>query len=357
MTSLFKNRILEEDLNSLVNKNIDYKKMENSTVLVTGATGLIGVSFVRSLIYLNQKENLNIHIILLIRNAEKARRIYGELLSFDYISIISTDISLKITIDSSIDYIIHCASVTSSKMMIDKPVETIVTSVYGTKNILDLAKEKKCKSVVYISSMEMYGTIEGDNTVAEEDLGYIDPLKVRSNYPESKRLCENMCIGYLNEYNVPVKIARLSQTFGAGILDGENRIFAQFAKCVVNNENIVLHTDGSSEGNYCYLSDCLLGLYTILLYGNDGEAYNVVNDSTHTTIRDMAEMVCRDIANGRIQVVYDIDCNNKFGYASKTKLKLTGKKLMSLGWKPEVDLQTSYVRLIQSLIEKKEKGE
>lgn len=100
--------------------------------------------------------------------------------------------------------------------------------------------------------MEVYGSFtEANHNVTETELGYINPLAVRSNYPESKRLCENMCVAYYPEYKVPVKIACLLQTFGAGILSGENRVFAQFAKNAIEGKDIVLHTKGLSEGNYC----------------------------------------------------------------------------------------------------------
>lgn len=151
----------------------------------------------------------------------------------------------KISARQKVDYIFHCASVTASKVMINNPVETLLTSIDGTKNVLNFARESSCKSVVYVSSMEMYGSFaEANNNVTETELGYINPLAVRSNYPESKRLCENMCVAFWSEYGVPVKIARLSQTFGAGILSGENRVFAQFARSAIEGKDIVLHTRG-----------------------------------------------------------------------------------------------------------------
>ena len=200
--------------------------------------------------------------------------------------------------------------------------------------------------------MEMYGSFKNcSDDITEDKLGYIDPLKVRSNYPESKRLCENMCIAYHSEYGVSVKIARLAQTFGAGILSGENRIFAQFARSVVDKKDIVLHTLGQSEGNYCYISDAVLGVMAILLSGENGEAYNVVNPITHTTIADMAKMVCEKIAGGTIKVIFDIPESNQFGYAADTKLRLNSVKLQSIGWKPRIDLETAYRRMIEYIKE------
>lgn len=334
----------EEDLQYIKKYPLTYYQLKDKTVLVTGATGLIGFQLVKALLTIG-----NIHIIALIRNIEKAEKIYA-IEDMKKISFIIGDVGEKIVIDENIDYIFHCAAITTSKVMVNSPVETILTSVNGTNNILNIAKEKNTKSVVFISSMEMYGFFEDNsNEITEEKIGYIDPLKVRSNYPESKRLCENLCIAYLHEYNVPVKIARLAQTFGAGILPWENRVFAQFAKSVINGTDIVLHTKGLSEGNYCYTRDCITGLLTILLKGKNGEAYNVVNPKSHTTIANMATMVAEKIANNKIKVIYDIPKTNIFGYAIDTKLKLNSDKLQSLGWNPQIDLEESYRKMIAQM--------
>lgn len=268
------------------------------------------------------------------------------------LKIVYGDILDEICITEDVDYIIHCASITASKMMVEKPVETIETALHGTKNILDFSVKKKCKSFVYVSSMEVYGSFFSENNnVAEENIGYLNPLKIRSNYPESKRMCENMCIAYMAEYGVPVRIARLAQTFGAGILPGENRVFAQFARSVIRNENIVLHTKGLSEGNYCYTSDTCLALLLLLGKGTNGEAYNISNPATHTTIANMASMVCDKIAENKIKVIFDIPESNTYGYAADTKMRLNIDKMRKLGWVPRVGLEEAYRRLIESMVQ------
>lgn len=337
------NEILKDDLKYIKEYDLPYELLKGKTVLVTGATGLIGVSLIRSLLYMG-----DIKVLAFVRNESKAKSIYEQNSNLE---IVIGDIINPIDIIETVDYIFHCASVTTSKIMVEQPVETLMTSIEGTKHILNLAKEKRCKSVVYISSMEVYGAFDNlDHEVTEDDLGYIDPLKVRSNYPEAKRLCENMCVAYLKEYGVPVKIARLAQTFGAGILPNENRVFAQFAKSVIHGENIILHTKGLSEGNYCYTRDCMTGLLTILLKGKDGEAYNVSNPNSHTTIVDMAKMVAHKIAKGNIEVLFDIPDTNTFGYAADTKMKLSSNKLQKLGWNPEIGLEEAYKRMIEDMI-------
>ena len=237
---------------------------------------------------------------------------------------------------------------TTSRIMVEKPVETLMTSVEGTKNILEFARKQKCKSVVYISSMEVYGAFDESVEVTEKDLGYIDILNIRSNYPESKRLCENMCVAYNAEYDIPVKIARLAQTFGAGILPWENRVFAQFARSAINEKDIILHTKGLSEGNYCYTRDCVTGLLTILLKGTNAEAYNVSNPEAHMTIAENIAFGLK-FKNGKAKVIFDIPKENTFGYAADTKMKLSSDKLQTLGWKPEVGLEEAYRRLIMSM--------
>lgn len=341
---------LQEDLDYIASSEIPVEALRDSKVLVTGATGLIGVSLVRALLCVNRVRNLNLQVLALIRNKEKAEKIYKELLNREDLVLLLGDVTEKISARQKVDYIFHCASVTASKVIINNPVETLLTSIDGTKNVLNFARESSCKSVVYVSSMEMYGSFaEANNNVTETELGYINPLAVRSNYPESKRLCENMCVAFWSEYGVPVKIARLSQTFGAGILSGENRVFAQFARSAIEGKDIVLHTRGLSEGNYCYTRDTIMGLFLILIKGENAEAYNVTNPETHTTIVDMARMVCQKFGNGKIKVVFDIPESNQFGYAADTKMKLNADKLKNLGWRPEIGLEEAYRRMIMGM--------
>ena len=137
--------------------------------------------------------------------------------------------------------------------------------------------------MVYLSSLEVYGVPQTeDGTVTETDYGYIDPLSVRSSYSEGKRMVECLCASYAKEYQVPVKVARLSQTFGAGVEYHDGRVFAEFARCAVEKRNIILHTAGNTLRTYCYTKDAVAALLTILVKGEVGSAYNVTNKNTDT---------------------------------------------------------------------------
>lgn len=324
--------------------------LNNTTILITGATGFIGGLLVNEFISMNIFNNARIKLILPIRNLQKAREKYPiQDEKYKCISFIETSLDgYQIhQIDMPIDYIFHCASVTTSSIMISNPIEVADGIVLGTKNLLELARQKKVKSMVYLSSMEVYGIINSYGQLVTEDmLGDMDIFSARSCYPLGKRMAEHYCYIYSKQYGVPVKIARLAQTFGYGISKDDNRIFAQFARSVINNENIVLHTEGLSMGNYCESKDAIRGLLIILDQGKDGEAYNIVNEENTMQIRDMAKLVTEKISKGKIKVLYNISDKHDYGYAKDTYLKLSSAKLRSLGWKPTKSLEEMYLDLI-----------
>mgnify|MGYP001077351480 CR=1 FL=1 len=284
----------EMDLEYIANSDLEWSKYKNKTIFVTGATGLIGSLLVKAFAYYNCLHQGNIKIIGLIRNEEKAKRIYGKWYNNYGIHLMIGDIEQIPVIAGDVDYIFHTVSITASKMMVQHPVLTIQTSYMGTKNVLDLAVDKKIEGMVYVSSMEVYGIPdEKKEYITEKDLGYIELENVRSSYSEGKRICECLCNAYTAEFGLPVKSARLAQTFGAGVLQEDNRVYAQFARSAMKKENLVLRTDGSSEGNYCYTRDVIRALLLLGYSGKVGEAYNVVNEYSYEelvrVIRDYGE--------------------------------------------------------------------
>lgn len=346
--------VLQKDLEELAVSGFFFGELDGCTVLVTGATGLIGSQVVKALACANRENDMKIHIVPMYRSEEKARRVLKNVIDRSYVTALPCDILDDINYLGDIDYIIHCASATSSRYFVQNPVETIDTAVYGTKNLLDFAAQKKVKGMVYLSSLEVYGVPQkGKEKVTEMDYGYIDPLKVRSSYSEGKRMVECLCAAYCSEYEVPVKIVRLSQTFGPGVEYDDGRVFAEFARNVIEKKNIVLHTQGGTVRSYLYTKDAVSAILQVLMRGRPGEAYNASNAGTVISIRDMAQLVCDTFPEAGINVEFDCPEDvSAFGYNPEMKIALDPSKLEALGWKSTVGLQDMFRRLVSSMEKK-----
>lgn len=342
--------VLQEDLENLANCFGDAAPLRDARILITGATGLVGSMLTKALCCINRRGNCNLTIYALVRSQEKARAVFGKLLERGEIVLVHGDVTQPIQIADTVDYLFHTASITASKTFVNQPVETLITAIDGTRNLLEFAREKQVKSMVYVSSMEAFGITDPNlPRISEKDLGYIDILSPRSSYSEGKRTCECLCAAYASEYGVPVKIARLAQTFGAGVSLQDGRVFAQFTKSCMAGTDIVLHTAGESMGNYCYTADAVKGLLTILLRGENAQAYTVVNESTSMKIRQVAQLVSDTLTEGKTQIIFDIpESALTFGYAPDVTMRLSGGKLRALGWEPTVDLPEMFRRLERS---------
>lgn len=335
-------------MNSIDRQEIQYcaqslelaDQFKGTSFLITGATGLIGSSLIHLLLAIDK----GVRIIAPVRNAEKALSMFDET-ELNHISFIECDL-LKYDYGQlgKVDYIIHCAAPTSSKFFVEHPVDTAEIIIDGTKVLLNYAAKHKVKGFVYLSSLEIYGSILDDTKEVTEDVqGYLDPMSVRSSYPMAKRAAENLCCLYVKQYDVPVKVARLTQTTGAGLSKDDNRVIAQFARLAAKGQDIVLHTTGEAARPYCYTTDAITAILYILIKGEAGEAYNVANEDTYISAKGMAEFL-RDNFNPSISV--RVELNDNMGYAPVTKLKLSSQRLRKLGWCPKMGLKDIFRSLI-----------
>lgn len=333
------NVIISQDIESVCkDNNIDWQALQGKNVLVTGATGLLGKLIVKAL---SAKGGIN--ITAMARNREKAEKIFA---LYDNVNIEICDIRNLKDIETDIDYIIHCASVTDSRKFVSEPVETFLTAVEGTDNILKLGVKKNVAGIVYVSSMEVYGTPQTDEKITELHSTDLDCMNVRSCYPESKRACENLCCAYAHRYGLNIMTARLTQTFGAGVSYDDSRVFAEFARCAVEERDIILHTKGETKRSYLYTADAVRAVLTIMLSGDTCNAYNIANEDTYCSIYEMAELVAGNNAGGRIKVKCEPDDISKFGYAGHLKMNLDTSAVRSLGWTPVYSLEQMFGRMI-----------
>lgn len=350
-----KDNIMMEDIVDISKSTIiDWNMFNGKTVFITGATGLLGSQIVKALMYANMTKALDVKLLLLVRNNQKAKEVFGENLNANNVKIIEGDIMNMPMVDEKIDFIIHGACPTSSKFFVEKPVETIDIIINGTKNMLDLAKEKNISGFMFLSSLEIYGTPKHSNTIVENDYGYIDNLSVRSSYSEGKRLAECLCVSYCKEYGIPVKIARLSQTFGPGVEYNDGRVFAEFIRSAIEKKDIILHTEGKTVRTYCYTKDAIIAILFLLLNGIDGEAYNVTNPNTAFSIKEMAQLVCDTFEDSNINVIIEIPNDvEKYGYNPEMIIKLDTNKIEKMGWKASTGLKDMFIRTKESMEKRK----
>lgn len=344
------NSIYLDDLEKAIcRKEIFGHELEGKTILVTGATGLIGLNMVNALLYFGLKSSNPPRVLAMVRNIVKAKQLYKRQLQDcgQNIEFVIGDITSNLQIDEHLDYIVHGASQTASTSFIKNPVETIDIATIGTKNILELAKKKNVKSMVYLSSMEAYGSPTEGILLSESSPAWFDSMSIRSCYPESKRMCEAMCSAYASEYDVPVTVVRLAQTFGPGVSQDDMRVFADFARKALKHEDIVLQTKGDSCRMYLYTMDAVTAILTILLKGEKGTCYNAANKNTYCSIKEMAELVARVLSGNQSKVTLQLNEEDTKKYMPEHKLYLDTKKLEGLGWNPEYGLDEMYLRMVK----------
>ena len=324
--------------------------LRGKTLAVSGATGFVGSLLARLVVWANDSLSLGARLVLCLRDEAKLESLMPGICGRGDVEVEHVDfLDPCEPLDCRFDYLVHTAAITASKVMVERPADVLGISFNGVRWALESARLHEGSKVVFLSSMEACGSFDGATDAYENTMGAIDMESVRSCYPEGKRVGELMCLAYVTQYGVDAVVGRLAQTFGAGILPGEGRVFKQFAESAMAGEPIVLHTDGHSEGNYVYSTDALEAIMALLDRGEAGQTYNIANEACHITIRGMAEMVAREFGGEGCEVVIEGQDSSKFGYAAPTRMTLRSDKLCGLGWEPRVGLEESYGRLIKFL--------
>ena len=341
---LHKTDIFMEDLRWIAEAELPWEKLQGCSILLTGATGMIGMTAVHALLCAGRARSLDLHVLALVRNREKATGIFGEEIGTPEFEILEGTMEELPPLPEKIDYWIHAACPTASAFMTEHPVEVIRTSIEGTIHLLEAARERETKGFVFLSSMEAFGEVNSEMLLDEQTLGKIDLSRTRSCYPESKRMCEMLCTSYAKEYGVRAASIRLAQTFGPGVDYNDRRVFAMMTRNAINGEDIVLATKGTSRHPYLYTAQAVTAILTVLLSGEPGETYNAANPSTYCSIFEMGEMVAQEVAGGKISVRVD-EKGDASKYPAPSCLNMDISKIQKLGWKPEHDLVWMYKRL------------
>lgn len=334
-----------EDVKQIAeDSSLNYDKLRNSKILITGASGLICSFLIDVLMYRNKNYNDNIKICMLERNETRLKDRFnyykiekkGENNTSNLTYIIQ-DVCDDFKFDIQFDYLIHGASNTHPKKYSTDPVGTITTNIIGLNNILKYSVKHNPKRIFMMSSVEIYGENKGDiDSFNESYLGYIDCNTSRAGYPESKRLGEALCQSYISQYNLDIVIGRLSRVYGPTLLKDDSKALSQFIRNASNNEDIVLKSEGNQFYSYTYMADAVSAMLTILFDGKNGEAYNIADEKSNIKLKDLANILAKINAK---KVIFELpDELEKKGYSTATKALLDSSKINELGWKAYYDI-------------------
>lgn len=340
------NRVLEDDLKTIIAEDLSWEKLKNKTVMITGASGMVGSYMLYVLLMLNDEKHYGIKVDAVMRNVNKLPE---EIRNREDVNVVVADVTKDIPDVGDIDYIIHAASPASPLIMQNQPVETIAANTIGTFKTLELAKEKNAEGYLFISSREVYGQPdEGQEFFYENTYGFVDQLNPRSCYSEGKKAAETMCVCFHEEYGLNTKIARLAHTYGPGMSIYDGRVQADFLKNVYHNEDIVLKSEGTAVRTYTYIADAIAGMYRILLDSED-IVYNIGNEAGKVSIRDLAEILVSIYPERGLKLVFDIPEGGTKGTAPYTLGILSSEKLRKLGWNPKYSVKDGFKRTLEYL--------
>lgn len=344
-------KIIREDIDFIIKHDLSWKLFSGKNILITGANGFLPAYMLEVLLFLYNVKIIDkpCKVFAMVKNTEHAKERFIDYIDNPFFSLIPHDVSKQFHINEKIDFIIHAASPASPKYFGRDPVGVILPNVVGTINILDLAREHG-SSVLYFSSGEVYGNNPEDIIVKENSYGFMDPLDIRSCYGESKRMGENLCACYGYQYDIPVKIIRISHTYGPGMKLDDGRAFVDFVRDIIANKNIELKSDGSVKRPFCYISDAVAGFFTVLLKGANNEAYNIANPYQTISIKDLANMIVDMFPEKGLKVLFAKRNDDKY-LETKVKGNIPSiGKAKDLGWTPSVSVKEGFRRTIESYL-------
>lgn len=347
---LYSNRDYTDDVRYVANLDLPWHRLKHKSLMLSGATGLLGSFLVDVILEKNELDGLNCTVFALGRNEEKAKARFEKHIANPHYVFIPYDVKTPLLRPDlkTVDFVLHLASNTHPMLYSTDPIGTITTNILGVQNLLDFAVEHNSERFLFSSSNEMYGENRGDVEFFDEDYcGYINCNTLRAAYPESKRCSEALCQAYKAQKGLDVVVARFTRSYGPTMIMSDTKAVSQFLKKGIAGEDIVLKSSGTQFFSYTYMADAVSGMLWVLLAGESGEAYNIAEENNDIMLKDLAALIA-DL-NGK-KVVFEIpDAVEAAGYSKATKARLNGDKLLRLGWKPKYNISSGIERTISIL--------
>lgn len=357
--------IKEEDLARIHDALTDDEKakLAGSTVLITGCAGFLGYYFMNYLAAYG--EELGVKKVIGLDNYmlgipewmdKVSESPIVESFKFDII----TDDLADIPGADEADLIIHMASIASPTFYRQYPIETLDANIWGLRKLFDLYAERNIKGLLFFSSSEIYGDPDPAHVPTNEEYrGNVSCTGPRACYDESKRFGETMCMLYAQKFGMPIGVARPFNNYGPGMRINDKRVVADFARAVVDGEDIEILSDGSPTRTFCYISDAITGYLKVLLHGTY-DYFNIGIDGPEISVRDLAGIYVEEGKklfdyDGEVKLARSDDADY-LTHNPQRRCPDISKAKNILGYAPQVDVYEGVGRFLQ-FIKENEKGE
>jgi len=351
----FRRSIVTEDLDRILAQTLPWEMFSGSVVLVSGASGLLPGYCCEVLLRLNELGRLAapVKVVAFSRRLEVLTERFSYYAGRPDLILLTCDVAAGPPAwAGEADFIIHGASPASPAAMAADPLGTFEANVGGTRNMLELAQTRQTQKFLFLSSGAVYGQLPLEiQSVKETDFGALDPLSLRSAYEEGKRAGETLCRLYTDKFGFSIAAARISHTYGPGLRADDGRSFADFITAAAERRPLILNSDGSAIRYFCYLSDTVAGLFTVLLRGETGEAYNVGSETEYCSILELAQLIVNLFPERGLELIQNAgtaDSRVKSATSTQRPVPLNTAKLKSLGWREQVKLPDGLRRSVLS---------
>lgn len=292
--------VVEADLDYICEKlSTEFPRLDGKRLLITGGAGFLGYYLVQSALHWNNTRASRPVSVLVYDNFIRGVPAWLTALEGDpNLTVQKYDVIDPLPASlGDIDWLIHAASIASPTYYRKYPIETMDANVNGLRHLLEYARlqaddGKPLGGFLYYSTSEIYGDPTADSIPTPETYrGNVSCTGPRACYDESKRYGETLCVNFAEQYGLPVRIARPFNNYGPGLKISDRRVLSDFARNVLNDEDIVMLSDGAPTRTFCYIADAIVGYYKVMLVGRDGESYNIGIDTPEISMRELAERV------------------------------------------------------------------
>ena len=341
-------RIIQDDMLGIAEELKEVAgRLNGKTVFISGGAGFLGRYLVATLDYLNK--HVLVHPCKIIVADTFISGTRDAVPQSEHILMLQQDVSKPFTISGAVHFILHAASIASPIFYNKFRMETIDAGVLGTKNLLELAREKNVESFLFFSSSEVYGNPDQAHIPTKEDYnGNVSCIGPRACYDEPKRIGETLCMTYAEIYNLPVKIVRPFNIFGPGMRLDDGRVVPNFVVSAMKGEKIPIYGEGFNTRTFCYIADAITALYLVLLSDQNREVFNVGSDEQELSMKHLADIVIGLVQNDEAQVhlveganiMYHAKVDPQRRCPDLTKIRT------KIGYKPKVSLVTGLRRFI-----------